>query len=75
MKAGNGSIMRLAPVALRWAGSREQAIAAARAQSVTTHAAPAAVEACALLAEILTEAIATGDKAAVLLARPSANRR
>ena len=71
MKAGNGSIMRLAPVALRWAGSREQAIAAARAQSVTTHAAPAAVEACALLAEILTEAIATGDKAAVLLARPS----
>lgn len=69
MKAGNGSIMRLAPVALRWAESREQAIAAARAQSVTTHAAPAAVEACALLAEILTEAIATGDKAAVLRAR------
>jgi ADP-ribosyl-[dinitrogen reductase] hydrolase len=69
MKAGNGSIMRLAPVALRWAGSREQAVAAARAQSVTTHAAPAAVEACALLAEILTEAIATGNKEAVLAPR------
>lgn len=69
MKAGNGSIMRLAPVALRWAGSREHAIAAARAQSVTTHAAPAAVEACALLAEILTEAIATGNKEAVLRPR------
>ncbi len=69
MRAGNGSIMRLAPVALRWAGSREQAIAAARAQSVTTHAAPAPVEACALLAEILTEAIAIGDKEAVLRPR------
>lgn len=69
MRAGNGSIMRLAPVALRWSGSCEQAIAAARAQSVTTHAAPAAVEACALLAEILTEAIAIGDKEAVLRPR------
>lgn len=69
MRAGNGSIMRLAPVALRWAGSCEQAIAAARAQSVTTHAAPAPVEACALLAEILTEAIAIGDKEAVLRPR------
>jgi ADP-ribosyl-[dinitrogen reductase] hydrolase len=64
--AGNGSVMRLAPVALRWAGDPSQAIAAARAQSVTTHAAPAAVEGCALLTEILVEAIATGDKAAVL---------
>jgi ADP-ribosylglycohydrolase len=69
MKAGNGSVMRLAPVVLRWAGSREQAIAAARAQSVTTHAAPAAIEGCALLAEILTEAIATGNKEAVLRPR------
>jgi ADP-ribosyl-[dinitrogen reductase] hydrolase len=69
MKAGSGSIMRLAPVALRWAESREQAIAAARAQSVTTHASPAAVEGCALLAEILTDAMATGDKEAVVRPR------
>jgi ADP-ribosyl-[dinitrogen reductase] hydrolase len=75
MKAGNGSIMRLAPVALRWAGGREQAIAAARAQSVTTHAAPAAVEACALLAEILTEAIATDNKEAVLRPRAAGERQ
>jgi ADP-ribosyl-[dinitrogen reductase] hydrolase len=68
--AGNGSIMRLGPVALRWADDPEQAMSAARAQSVTTHGAPAAVEGCALLAEILVEAIATGDKASVLR-RPS----
>lgn len=60
--AGNGSIMRLAPVVLRWLEDREAAIAAARAQSVTTHGAASAVEGCALLAEILLDAIATGDR-------------
>jgi ADP-ribosyl-[dinitrogen reductase] hydrolase len=70
--AGNGSIMRLAPVALRWVDDREQAVSAARAQSVTTHGTPAAIEGCALLAGILVETIATGDKASVLRRR-SAN--
>jgi len=69
--AGNGSIMRLAPVALRWAGNPERAISAARAQSVTTHGAPAAVEGCALLADILVEAIATGERMAALRSRPA----
>lgn len=69
--AGNGSIMRLAPVALRWAHDRGQAVAVARAQSETTHGAPAAVEGCALLAVILLEAMATGDKQATLRARHS----
>jgi ADP-ribosyl-[dinitrogen reductase] hydrolase len=70
--AGNGSIMRLAPVALRWVDDPEKAAAMARAQSATTHGAPAAVEGCALLAEILVEAIATGDKETVLRPRTSA---
>jgi len=69
--AGNGSIMRLAPVALRWAGDPERAISAARAQSVTTHGAPAALEGCALLADILIDAIATGDRVAALRSRPA----
>jgi ADP-ribosyl-[dinitrogen reductase] hydrolase len=64
--AGNGSIMRLAPVALRWAGDSRQVIAAARAQSITTHGALAAVDGCAMLAEILTDAITTGSKEVVL---------
>jgi ADP-ribosylglycohydrolase len=63
--------MRLAPVALRWSDDLEKAVQAARAQSTTTHGAPAAVEGCALLAEILIEAIATGDKAMVLRSRSS----
>jgi ADP-ribosyl-[dinitrogen reductase] hydrolase len=69
--AGNGSIMRLAPVALRWVYEPEHAFAAARAQSATTHGAPAAVEGCALLAEILLEAMATGDKQTTLRPRSS----
>jgi ADP-ribosyl-[dinitrogen reductase] hydrolase len=63
--------MRLAPVALRWVGDPEEAAAMARAQSTTTHGAHAAVEGCALLAEILVEAIATGDKERVLRPRVS----
>ncbi len=70
--AGNGSIMRLAPVVLRWPGEPIAAISAARAQSVTTHAAPAAVEGCALLAEILLEAVDTGSKPVTLRPRRSA---
>jgi ADP-ribosyl-[dinitrogen reductase] hydrolase len=69
--AGNGSIMRLAPVILRWHEQPDQAIAAARRQSVTTHRHPAAVEGCALLAEILVDAIASGDKLTTL--RPRQN--
>jgi ADP-ribosyl-[dinitrogen reductase] hydrolase len=61
--------MRLAPVAVRWTFDPQQAAAAARAQSVTTHAAPAAVEGCGLLAEILVEAITTGNKERVLRRR------
>jgi ADP-ribosyl-[dinitrogen reductase] hydrolase len=67
--AGNGSIMRLAPVALRWHNDPEAARRHARAQSRTTHGAPAAVEASALLADILVDAIKTGDKAYALRSR------
>jgi ADP-ribosyl-[dinitrogen reductase] hydrolase len=58
MSAGNGSIMRLAPVAIRHWNRRETLLRVAWDQSRTTHAAPEAVEACATLAEILADAIA-----------------
>jgi len=67
--AGNGSIMRLAPVALRWHTDPEAARRHARVQSRTTHGAPQAVEASALLADILVDAIKTGDKAYALRPR------
>ena len=67
--AGNGSLMRLSPVAIRWWNDRSKAVAAARLQSRTTHGAAQAVEACAFYAELLIEAIAGATKETVLCAR------
>jgi len=49
--------MRLAPVAIRWQHNPEKAEAVARRQSLTTHAAAEAVDACELFARILVNAI------------------
>ncbi len=73
--AGNGSIMRLAPVALRWHNDPEAARRHARVQSRTTHGAPQAVEASALLADILVDAIKTGDKDYALRPRDAGRSR
>lgn len=51
--AGNGSIMRLAPVALFHAGNIEAADADAVLQSRTTHGAPECLDSCRLMARIL----------------------
>lgn len=63
--AGNGSIMRLAPVVLRYAG-RPELPAMAVLSSRTTHAAAECLDACRLLAEALDRALAGCDKAEVL---------
>ena len=56
--AGNGSLMRLAPVALRYWDDRDRLREAAARQSRTTHAAPEAVDACVAYAELLADVIA-----------------
>jgi len=58
MSAGNGSLMRLAPVAIRHWRSRALLADVAARQSRTTHAAPEAVAACVVYAEMLADAIA-----------------
>lgn len=55
--AGNGSLMRLAPVAIRFHRDRAKLRDAAARQSRTTHAAPEAVDACVVYAEMLADAI------------------
>jgi ADP-ribosylglycohydrolase len=65
--------MRLAPVVLRWHQEPTKAIAAARGQSLTNHAAPPAVEGCAFLAEVLLDATATGNKVRTFRARRTAD--
>jgi ADP-ribosyl-[dinitrogen reductase] hydrolase len=67
--AGNGSLMRLAPVSIRYAFSRELCSKTARRQSATTHGALEAVEACAAYSELIREGIAGKTKAEVLSPR------
>jgi ADP-ribosylglycohydrolase len=57
MTAGNGSLMRLAPVPLYFAGTAKKAIAHAADSSRTTHAAPVAVDACRFFAGMLIGAL------------------
>jgi len=64
--AGNGSLMRLAPVALFWAHDPETCMEMARLQSRVTHGAEEAVEACAAFALLLSKAIRGDGKDTVL---------
>lgn len=66
MTAGNGSIMRLAPVAMAYAHQPAEAVRYAGLSSRTTHAALESVEACEALAAILVAGFRGADKAAML---------
>ncbi len=55
--AGNGSLMRLAPVVLHYAPAIDEVKRHARLSSATTHAAPEALDCCELLGEILLQAL------------------
>jgi ADP-ribosyl-[dinitrogen reductase] hydrolase len=65
--AANGSIMRLAPVPLRYAGDMGRAVAFSRRSSRTTHPAARPVDCCRLLGSLIAGAV-RGVPKAVLLA-------
>jgi len=60
--AGNGSLMRLAPVPMFYAGDPAEAVERAAESSRTTPGAPTAVDACRCLAGLLVGALAGGDR-------------
>ena len=64
--AGNGSIMRLAPVALRWAHTPDAAVAFAARSSRTTHGAREAVDACRFLAGLIVGALRGASRETLL---------
>jgi ADP-ribosyl-[dinitrogen reductase] hydrolase len=64
--AGNGCIMRLAPVPMFYAADREQAVHYAAESSRTTHGAAECLDACRLLAAMLCAAFDGADKASIL---------
>ncbi|MBC3917697.1 ADP-ribosylglycohydrolase family protein [Undibacterium sp. CY18W] len=68
--AGNGSLMRLAPVAMFGYPDVQSAIHYAGESSRTTHAAPEAIQSCQLLATILCRLFDGGTKADLFSALP-----
>ncbi len=64
--AGNGSLMRLAPAPLAFAGEPEQAMVFAGESSRTTHAAAECVDACRYFAGLLLAAVGGMSKAQIL---------
>lgn len=64
--AGNGSIMRLAPVPMFYAGDLPAAVAYAAESSRTTHAAAECLDACRLFAALLVAALNGADKETIL---------
>jgi ADP-ribosylglycohydrolase len=71
MSAGNGSIMRLAPVPLFYARTPAEAIVMSGESSRPTHGAATAVDGCRYLGALLVGAIAGVDKETLLSARYS----
>lgn len=65
--AGNGSLMRLAPVVLRYYPDLMDVLQYARLSSQTTHGAMEAVECCSVLAEIIVNALKGDDSKATVL--------
>ena len=68
--AGNGSLMRLAPVAIRHWRNREPLFDVAIKQGRTTHGAREAVGACIAFVELLADAIEGKPRATVMKAHP-----
>ncbi|MGW8318286.1 MAG: ADP-ribosylglycohydrolase family protein [Candidatus Promineifilaceae bacterium] len=66
MSAGNGSIMRLAPVPLFYAGQPLEALQRSAESSRTTHAAPATVDACRYLSALIVGALSGHGKQTLL---------
>ena len=66
MSAGNGSLMRLAPVPMFFAGDAREAIDRSADSSRTTHGAVEAVDACRYFAGLLVGALRGVDKQTLL---------
>ncbi|MET1076920.1 MAG: ADP-ribosylglycohydrolase family protein [Pseudomonas sp.] len=63
--AGNGSLMRLAPVALFYYPNIDQVLTACADSSRTTHGAPEAIQCCMLLGLLIAKALAGASKSAL----------
>ena len=67
MSAGNGSLMRLAPVVMYYHCEHNLALHYSIESSRTTHAAPQCLDACQLFAELLLRTLAGEEKESILM--------
>ena len=72
--AGNGSLMRLAPVAIAHASHPARAIEACAESSITTHGAPVAVDACRYLGALVVGALRGAGREALTSPRYAPER-
>lgn len=72
--AGNGSLMRLAPIPMRWRSDLAQVAHYAALSSRTTHAAHEAVDACRYYAVLIALALNGASKDQVLATNPDFRR-
>ena len=63
--AGNGSLMRLAPIPIFYASNRELAIKYAGKSSRTTHGAAECIDSCQLFTDLISEAYTATSKDAI----------
>jgi ADP-ribosyl-[dinitrogen reductase] hydrolase len=63
--AGNGSLMRLAPIPIFYSSDRELAVKYAGESSRTTHGAAECIDSCRLFADLILEACRAGSKEAI----------
>lgn len=68
-RAGNGSLMRLSPVAIAHASRPSRAIEACAESSLTTHGAPVAVDACRYLGALIVGALRGASREELLSPR------
>ena len=68
MSAGNGSLMRLAPVPMYFAGNTQEAVDRSADSSRTTHGAREPIDACRYFAGLLVGALSGVDKETLLSA-------
>lgn len=68
--SGNGSLMRVAPVAIKYFDNIPRAIEIAKLQSMTTHGSRECIAACQYFTILLCEAISVKQKEEILRNRP-----
>ncbi len=66
LTAGNGSLMRLAPIPMYYAGDDAHLAHYAGESSRVTHGAPAAIDACVLIAVMMATGLRGGTKADII---------